>query len=619
MSDAQKSLVYRSIFLVVILLIAYGNTLNHGFVWDDINILVDNPLLEKLSNIPKLFVSEDIADDPTGYYRPVTYLSFALEHAVWGINPVGYNITNLLLHIAVALLFFRTVAALFKNENLALAAALLFSLHPIAGETVNFHAGGRNTLLCAAFALGSLLYYMKEKRALSVICFTLAIFSKEFALLLPAVFLFYDWRIKGQKPNWLVYLPYVVASVCYLALRSYTVKTASNLLSTLNISDSYRLIPQTVVGYLQNMLLPVNLKVMYETNTMVSPISFICYSLVLCLIFAAAYAFRKRNEVTLAILLFLLFLLPVTNIFPLGSAMMADRYAYFASFGFSLGLAYLILRAQLKYALPILAFLGLAYLSVDIQRNGIWKDEFSFFTKMAKDSPNKSIGFQNLGYAYYKKHDYPNAERYLVEAYNKNDVRILSSKLVGTASLLWEMKSLEKALVALDKNIVLDPKNPLPYILASRICEEMGNNERAASYHAKAVGIYPGIYEMMQKRTVSVTLQGEALVARHRPAQAEQRFKEALSIDPVYVPALIDMGGIVAEKGDFAKAETYFARAATLDPKNPVPHYNLSIVYESLGRMDLSKAEMAKFTELEKLRPPKTSAPEAPAGSAPKH
>lgn len=599
MTDARKSLILKSIFITVLLLVAYGNTLNHRFVWDDINVIVENPVLEKLGNIPKLFLSEDIADDPTGYYRPVTYVSFALERALWGINPVGYNITNLLLHILVALLFFRAIAALFKNEQLAFAAALLFSLHPIAGETINFHAGGRNTLLSACFSLLSLIFYINRKRLPAIACFALAIFSKEFALLMPVVFIFYDRKILKEKINWLNYLPYALAAALYLGLRSYTVKTAANLFKAANISEGFRVIPQTVLGYLKNMLFPVDLKTMYEVNSHVTILSFISYSFLLCLIIAAAFAFRKRNEVVFGILLFLLFLLPVSNIFPLGVAMMADRYAYFASFGFSLVLAYCMLLANSRFSVPILVLLCVFYLSIDIRRNAIWENEFTFFHQMTKDAPQKCIGFQNLGYAYYKKQDFANAERYLTEASNKDDSKILSSKLVGTASLFWEMKKLDKALLVLDKNIQLDPKNPLPYILASRICEELGDKQRAETYRNKAIGIYPGIYEMMAKRTVSVCLQGEALVARHRLDLAEPLFKEALSINPVYVPALIDMGGLVAEKGDFTRARTYFERAAALEPGNPVPHYNLSIVYESLGKSDESLAELAKFKDLE--------------------
>ncbi|MFZ2948440.1 MAG: hypothetical protein WA003_03035 [Desulfuromonadaceae bacterium] len=87
MTDSQKHIICRLGFLLLITLAVYGNTLNNGFVWDDTYIIVNNPLLEKLGNIPQLFLSEDTAEESTGYYRPVTYVSFALDRAAWGVNP----------------------------------------------------------------------------------------------------------------------------------------------------------------------------------------------------------------------------------------------------------------------------------------------------------------------------------------------------------------------------------------------------------------------------------------------------------------------------------------------------------------------------------------------------
>jgi hypothetical protein len=209
-------------FLFLGVVAVYLRTLSHGFIWDDNSIIVDNPIFDKLSNIPKFFLIEDTIDGiSSGYYRPITYASFALERAIWGMNPLGLNINNLFLHILVTLLFYRVVAALFKRENLAFVAALIFALHPIAGETINFHAGGRNTLLSACFALLSLLYYIKRKPVPSTIWFLLAIFSKEFALLLPIFFVLYDTRIEKVKFRFAAYAPFVVCIIIYLVLRMF--------------------------------------------------------------------------------------------------------------------------------------------------------------------------------------------------------------------------------------------------------------------------------------------------------------------------------------------------------------------------------------------------------------
>jgi tetratricopeptide (TPR) repeat protein len=596
MTNSWEHIIYRLIFITVLLLAVYGNTLNHGFVWDDFNIIVESPLTEKLSNIPKLFITEDTADgSPTGYYRPITYVSFALDRALWGLNPVGFNITNLILHILVVLLFYRVVAALFKRENLALVAALIFSLHPIAGETVNFHAGGRNTLLCAGFALLSLLFYIKNRHIPAILCFTLAIFSKEFALLLPAVFFLYDRRINREKTKWIYYIPYIVSAVCYLGARSLVV-TNGNLLKTVNISDNFWIVPHIVISYLKNMIFPIGLKTLYDIHTPVTWSSFITYSVLLCGLIGVVLFFRKKNELLLSASMYFLFLLPVTNIFYLGSARMADRYAYFALFGFSLALAYCICLARNQLVIPIMVVVCLFFMALDIKRNSFWKDEISLFTQMIQDAPELCVGFQNLGVAYYDKQDFANAEKYLTLAYSKKGLS--STMLVGSTSMFLEMNRPGKAITVLEMKIRYEPNNPQPYIMLSRIYEEMGNKAMATLYKDKAIVLYPGIFEIMKTRAIAACRQGERLMSNHLTVRAELLFKEALQIDPFFVPALIDMGSLSAEKGDMTKSLHYFTRAAALDPLNPTPHYNLSMVYESLGNPEKARDEMNQFNEL---------------------
>jgi protein O-mannosyl-transferase len=606
MADSAKPLLYRYLFIVVLLLTVYGNTLNHGFVWDDINIIVDSPVTESLRNIPRFFVMEDTAEGPTGYYRPITYVSFTLDRAVWGLNPVGYNITNLLLHVFVALLFFRVVAALFKKEDLAFYAALLFSLHPIVGETVNFHAGGRNTLLCACFSLASLLFYVKRKQLPALAFFILAVFSKEFGLLLPALFLMYDLLISREKPRYLWYIPYVIASASYLVIRSYAVHKHANLLTSINIADNIWILPRIFTSYLANMAWPFQLATMYDVSTRLTWFSLVLDSLILLGMVCVAFIFRKRREVAFSVVIFLLFLLPVSNLFPLGITMMADRYAYFALFGFSLGLAYCVSLASRRIGVAVMVALCVLFMTIDVKRNGIWKDEVSFFTQMAKDAPELSVGFQNLGYAYYDKGDYPNADKYLTEAYGKKEVN--TRMLIGSASMFWDMKKLDKAILALKRKMELEPTSPESYIMASKVYEQMGDKANAKIYRDKAVALYPGIFEMMEQRTLSSCQQGEEQMAQHKIVAAERLFKEALNIDPVFVPALIDMGSLSAEKGDLAAALRYFTKAAELDPANPAVHYNLAAVYDGQGKGDLARQETKKFQDLEALSKQKPNA-----------
>lgn len=580
MTDAHRHLMYRFGLIILLVVAVYGTTLNHGFVWDDTDIIVNNPLLEKLGNIPQFFLSEDKVATATGYYRPMTYISFALDRAIWGLNPLGFNITNLVLHILVALLFYTVIAALFKKERLALVAAVIFAVHPLAGETVNFHAGGRNTLLSACFALLSLLFYLKGKRVPAVVFFTLAIFSKEFALLLPLVFLFLDYRLQQKKVRFSAYIPYLIPVVCYLTLRSFAVQKA-NFLETFRISGQLWMTPYLVVRYLLNMIYPFQLKVMYDESTSIY-ICMLCL-LIVVLLTAAIFIFRKHDEITFSDFWFLLFLLPVINLIPIpANSLIADRYAYFSLMGFALALAAIICKGTTRVITVAVVMLCSLYSIIDFRQNFTWKDDAALFTRMTKDAPEMFIGYRNLGLYYYNKGDIANAEHYLAIACSKPDIP--PSYLVGTASIFMEANRHDKAEALLLKALQREPANPEPYLLLNMIYEQKGNKALAESYLIKARESIPGLEKELSKMAEDFCREGEKFIAERKHNNAKNILWRALLVKPDFVPALVAMGRLGYEQGDFANATRHLERAITLDPSNISAHDYLSLVYQKQGR-----------------------------------
>jgi len=612
----MKPFIYRIIFITVLLLAVYGNTLNHSFVWDDHDIIVDNPQLEKLTNIPSLFLSEDRIEGSSGYYRPLTYVSFALDRAVWGLNPVGFNITNLLLHILVALLFYQVVSILFKNNNLALVATLIFSLHPIACETINFHSGGRNTLLCGCFALLSLLFYVKDRRFASAVCFAGAIFSKEFGLLLPTVLFVYDRFIKNEKPRLTSYLPFLIPIVIYFILRSFAVEKA-NLLTSLNLTGSLWLSPYLVIKYLINMVYPLDLRVLYDINTNIIYAGLSLAGIILLIL--TAYYFRKQGEVILSISWFLIFLLPVINIIHIKAAsLMSDRYAYLSLMGFALSLAFIICKARKEVTIVIILIICVAFSLVDIRRNNYWKDDYAFYSQMIKDAPDMALGYNDLGIYYFKKGEMNKAEKYLTIASSKKDI---TARLLGAdAAVFWQAEKFDAAERLLLRQLELEPSNPQPYVMLKMIYDRKGDKAIAKSYGDKASALFPRIEEVMKQRVIEVCRQAESFLAMRSFERAENLLREAIIINPDFVPALVDLGGVSAEKGDFAKAVTCLTRAIALEPSNAAAHYNLSMVYQMQGKTAEAEQEMKKFKEVEAL-PKKdemkpSSTTKAPSGDA---
>jgi tetratricopeptide (TPR) repeat protein len=596
-ADSKKSIMYRFGFIILLIAAVYGSSITHGFVWDDTFVIVNNPLVEKLGNIPRFFLSEDTIEESTGYYRPVTYISFALDRAVWGGNPAGFHFTNLVLHILVSLLLYRVIAALFNRERLAFVAALVFALHPVAGETVNFLAGGRNTLLSACFALLSLLFYIKDRKIAALASFTVAIFSKEFALLMPVIFLLYDYRLRQEKIRFSGYALYLIPTVCYLTLRSIAVQKA-NFLAAINMSDMATA-PYLVVRYAVNMVFPVQLKVLYDVRF--SPLMGILSLVVIIILTIVIYRFRKHDEVLFASSWFFLFLLPVINIIPLHTTtVMADRYAYFSLMGAALFLAAIICIWDNRAATVGVAALCLVYSLIAIGNTSAWKNELEFFTRMTLDAPGRFCGFKNLGMVYYRKGEIGRAMQNLEAGDSKPDITI--KYLLGDAYIFWKENMPDKAEKALLRVLELEPGNLEPYLVLMMIHEQKGNSALAQTYRDKIKVLGHSVEQILIDRTVELCRTGETCMSKRQYIDAEVYFWQALRINPVYIPALIDMGNLRAEQGDFAGAVQYFNKALVLEPSNVSVHYNLATVYQMQGRFADSRQEMNRFKETSKLK-----------------
>jgi tetratricopeptide (TPR) repeat protein len=331
------------------------------------------------------------------------------------------------------------------------------------------------------------------------------------------------------------------------------------------------------------------------------------YILGIVCIIAATFFFRKKRELLFATGWFFLFLLPVSGILPTGLTAMADRYVYFSSMGFAVALAYLICLAPKKVAAVIMVPLCICYAGIDIQRNFYWKDQLSLFTQMVKDVPEQGVGYQNLGYLYYYKGDMDNAVKNLSIAYTKKSIN--SKMMIGSASIFWEAKQYDKAILALNIKMHFEPGDPLTYLMMSKIYGETGDTAKEKLFHDKALRISPQVDEMVRQRLDTLCQEIDELLEKHNLAGAERLLKEAQKIDPNAVPVLVDSGTLAAERGDLPKSLRYLTKALSLNPLYPPVHYNLSIVYQMMGNKADAEKEMIKFRETDAQAVRKKNAP----------
>jgi hypothetical protein len=160
-------------------ILLYGRTLQAPFVYDDLVQIVRNPNLADWHNVftrfltaPVDFASEFLAASNTGSsYRPLYWLSLALDRHLWGLNPAGFHFTNLLLHIFNGALLFHLLRRLRIASVAAAATTLLWISLPINSEAVAW-ISARAYPLCFFFLLLSLLAtlrYVEGGRPLSLL------------------------------------------------------------------------------------------------------------------------------------------------------------------------------------------------------------------------------------------------------------------------------------------------------------------------------------------------------------------------------------------------------------------------------------------------------------------
>src|SRR5213594_3953589 len=203
LTSAQRWVRWLAPLLVALFtLAAFLPALQNQFVnWDDKDNFLDNPHYRGLgwTHLRWMWTTH------LGHYIPLTWMTLGLDYLIWGMNPTGYHLTNLLLHAANAVLVYRLIVALVPGvgARAALVGALGFAIHPLRVESVAW-ATERRDVLSGLFYLATVLGYLRfaeaqrEGRpwrgwlAASVGCFLLSLLAKAWGITLPLVLLALD-------------------------------------------------------------------------------------------------------------------------------------------------------------------------------------------------------------------------------------------------------------------------------------------------------------------------------------------------------------------------------------------------------------------------------------------
>jgi tetratricopeptide (TPR) repeat protein len=432
-----------ALLLVLACLVAYafhggptgplGGAFSASFAFDDIHLIVTNDRLERAGGALDGFTGDYYAASARsasgevrelGYYRPLAVLSTWLDRQLWDRDPAGYHLTNWLLHLGVTLAFWAFLRRALRRDDIPLAAALLFAVHPAHPESVTF-ISGRVDPLAALFGVLSLLLLTRswhsegDRRGrgayvASLGLFLAALLSKEMAVTFPAaVFLVEGLTAPGDRRCWRRAarrtLPFVGVLVLYAAIRLIALGTLTSGQGAGNVPFEvlWPRVVTVVATYLGLLVWPpfgFHVEPTVSLPSTITPMVLILTVVPLALAALALLpAVRRRvPALSLGILWALAALVPVSQILPV-ETLVGERYLYIPSLGACLALATAITSVSRGRSLLLWGVVGaitIAYAANTIHRNQYWQDNLVFWEAKTALQPTSSEAWSALGLEY---------------------------------------------------------------------------------------------------------------------------------------------------------------------------------------------------------------------------
>ncbi len=442
--DLFNKNAYTIALLGLLVAVSYYNALFTPFMWDDKTLVVSNTglkggwdsLLAAFS--PRLWGLRVDNEAFRSFYRPLHTVLSMIDYRIWGLNPFGFHLSNVLLHLFNTLLVFAFALKLSEGRATAFFAAAIFAVHPVHTESVTF-ISARVDLLCALFLLLSFHLYAFHpepgytrfgrgfgiRDILSMFLFLLALLSKEMAVTMPILLALYTWFFEKWGRRAVRVAPYFVILALYVVFRILGLKAFAG---QHGLKSDFLTVAFTasaaVLDYIRLLFFPYPLKAYYGIFWQPSLSAKVIAAFVLMLVSLAAvlwYLNRDKKLHAFVMLWTYISLLPVLNIGTLGEFSIAERYLYIPSIGFSIliGLFFSsLLRDKFvgRYVPYAFALLVVVLAAATISRNSAWKDDVTFYSAMVKGAPGSAIPHANLGHAYLRAGDIEGAITELGEA-----------------------------------------------------------------------------------------------------------------------------------------------------------------------------------------------------------
>jgi len=597
----------------------YRNVLAAPFAYDDISQIRDNSALASWSSALGYFRSSiSFSNQYRGaggsFYRPLFWLSLAFDRHLWGLDAVGFHITNLLLHWLNGLLGFFLLRRLNVSFYIAAAASFVWLALPVNAEAIAWISGRALPLACFFILLSLLagLAYLRSPRlwwllAYAAACLAALLSHEAGVLALPLMLLIAYCRDREFRPAWMLLCGAgVVAGALYGFLRQ---------IAGAHLSSGRPLLPAAgaiFAKYFYWVLLPLHMSIERSTSLpRETPLSLFAASGFLLVFLLSLLAIRRKLPAVSAGLTWLaIALLPFCGFIHLYQGM-AERYTYLASMGLAFAVVFLAWQLRLRVGLYRF-FTGIICVWV---LWGAWRlnarvldfrDEETLYRTSLEATPDSSILLYNLGVVAADAGRSDQAAAYYRRALALNPR--YSSAALNLGNVLRSQGHLAEAIAQYQAAITLDPRSPDAWMNLGNVYLETSSTTNARTAYQQAISLKPNNVEAYINLGVVFQQTGDF-------AAAKENYERAIAIDPSQPASYCDLGALLLRQGDHEAATRQFLHAIEVDPIYAPAYFDLGVLDEQTGHPELAMPMYERAlqlkpdyeharTNLEKLRNP---------------
>ncbi len=574
----STSIGFAICLIVVLNCIAFFPTLTGNFLnWDDEENVVYKEDIRAFGPDHLTWIFTDFT---VGDFKPLAWTSYCFDYTFWRLNPFGYHLGNLLLHIVsgvLVLVLFSRLGIQFSPSTKsiiigpAFLAALFFSLHPLRAESIGW-ISERKDVLCCVFYLASIVAYLRyiELRRpgwyqTALLFALLAMLSKPMAVTITLVLILIDFLVRGERnppaisnKRWLrEKIPFflLAVGVGILAFYGQTRHQALVPLRLIGPAERVRLFCNTLVFYLGKIILPVRLSAAYPATVIFSrtagsglPAGMVLASFT---IFGAGLRYRRYRGPLFFWLWFVIAILPVSGIFPTGMASAADRFTYLPSIGIAgllfTGLCSLSGRRHERKVFFAALTGSICLMILSYRQAGVWVNSEVLWRDAVESYPDAPIARAHLGQLLYQRGEDRGAVIQLRRA-----LKVMEGDPMARGDIIFAVRgNLARALGRLGD----------PAAGAAILEDILESRDDWITHHSLA-----GMYAKLERKDEAIA-----------------EYERVISARPAFVPALCEYGLLLAQSGMPDRAIAVYSRALTVLPDSPRTRYNLSLALLDRG------------------------------------